>query len=603
VTLVTQDLREKQRDLREANRAFFAAANGAAKRAVQKRIRSLREEIAAEVKREHTFAGDDADRLAAWDPFDPNAFAPFFDGEWMFGLDASADEGWFDIAFANPPYIRQEKIESFRVNEKPVIAKAQLKADYKTYVGTADIYVYFYERALRLLKPLGALAFITSNKWYRAGYGKGLREWLSTHARILKIIDFGDAPVFEAIAYPTILIGTRKPAPGKPSSDDTVQALNWTIAEGGDPKESVKRFSERFDADAFAVPQADLLASGWQLEPQTQRDLLARLRTGGVPLGKLCNDRFYRGITTGLNGAFVLDGSERAKLIASDPNSAEVIKPFLRGRDIKRWKVEPADNWLLFVPWHFPLQSESSISGASRKAESEFAKRYPAIFAHLERHKAALEKRNRAETGIRYEWYALQRWAADYWEDFQREKIVFPDIALRPQMGFDAEGHFLGNTGYIIPTDDKSLLAVLNSSTTAYFYSQISPQIQNGYYRFIAQYVGQIPIPPRSAAQSEAMRICVDAMIVGSQRSALEALINAFVYELFFADELHARNLRPFDTARMAGLMNLAHYEGPALARAADEWSRRLADPANPLYATLFDLQSIDVVRIIEGRP
>ena len=90
-----------------------------------------------------------------------------------------------------------------------MIAKAQLKTDYKTFAGTADIYVYFYERALRLLKPAGALAFITSNKWYRTDYGKGLREWISTHARILKIIDFGDAPVFEAIAYPTILVGMQ----------------------------------------------------------------------------------------------------------------------------------------------------------------------------------------------------------------------------------------------------------------------------------------------------------------------------------------------------------------------------------------------------------
>ena len=170
--LVSQDLLKKQRALREANRAFFADANGAAKRRERSNIKLLRTEIADAVTHDHAFTGDDATKLAAWDPFDPNALAPFFDGEWMFGLDASADEGCYDIAFANPPYIRQEKIESFRVNDKPVVAKAQLKADYKTFVGTADIYVYFYERTLRLLKPAGALLFITSNKWYRAGYGR-----------------------------------------------------------------------------------------------------------------------------------------------------------------------------------------------------------------------------------------------------------------------------------------------------------------------------------------------------------------------------------------------------------------------------------------------
>lgn len=590
--LVTQDLREKQRDLREANRAFFAAANGAAKRAMQKRIKALRDEIAAEVKRDHTFAGDDADKLAAWDPFDPNAFAPFFDGEWMFGLDASADEGWFDIAFANPPYIRQEKIESFRVNDKPVIAKAQLKADYETFAGAADIYVYFYERALRLLRPKGALAFITSNKWYRAGYGQGLREWLSTHARILKIVDFGDAPVFEAIAYPTILIGTRRPAPSKPGPNEIIQSLNWTPAADKDPKEAVKTFPERFATEAFAMPQGDLSAGGWQLEPKAQRNLLGRLRAGGTPLGKMTDKGIYYGIKTGLNEAFVIDGSQRAQMIAADRKSAELIKPFLRGRDIKRWKVQPTDRWLIFPRRGLNLAD------------------YPAVGRHLASFRDRLEPKpsgwpaGKPWPGRKagsYKWYEIQDNVA-YWHEFEKAKIVFPDIALRPEMGYDPDGHYLGNTGYIIPTSDYALLGILNSSVTTYFYAQISPQIQNGYYRFIAQYVEQIPIPSRSAAQADILGLAVRCMIAGAERPRLEALINAFVYELFFSEELHARNLRPFTAAREAGLMKLADYEGPALARAADEWSRHLADPAHPLYATLFDLQSIDAVRIIEGR-
>ena len=331
--LVSEDLLANQRALREANRAFFAAPNGAAKRSVQKKITGLRKEIAAEAMRDHAFADSDAKLLAAWDPFDPNAFAPFFDGEWMFGLDASADEGWFDIAFANPPYIRQEKVESFRVNDKPVIAKSQLKSDYKTFAGTADIYVYFYERALRLLKPAGALAFITSNKWYRVNYGKGLRDWLSTHARILRIIDFGDAPVFEAIAYPTILVGTRKVAPSKPGSSETVRALNWVPVEGEDPKESVKRFPERFAAKAFELPQSELADStDWQFIPRSSGEILARLRSTPLTVRDFTVDTVYRGITTGYNDAFEIDETERLALIREDQSSSELIKPLLKGR-------------------------------------------------------------------------------------------------------------------------------------------------------------------------------------------------------------------------------------------------------------------------------
>ncbi len=586
VMLVTQDLRAAQAKLRAANRAFFAAANGADKRRVQKQILDLRHEIAALVKQDGIFSGDEAALLAHWDPFDPNSFAPFFDAEWMFGLEPSANEGWFDIALANPPYVRQEKIESFRINGKPVVSKAQLKADYKTYAGTADLLVYFYERALRLLKPEGALAFITSNKWYRAGYGKGLRGWLVENARILKLMDFGDAPVFEAIAYPTILIATRRTAPGKPADSDTFDAMNWTMGE------PVETFPARFAAEAFAMPQKDLTASGWQTEPEGQRDLLAKLRAAGDPLGEWCEGQIYYGIKTGLNEAFVIDAATRAKLIADDPKSEQVIKPFLRGRDIKRWKVTPTDRWLIFPRRGLEISD------------------FPAVESYLTTFRDRLEpKPARWPTGKAwpgrkagsYKWYEMQDNVA-YWPEFEKGKIVFPDIALGPEMGYDPDGHFLGNTGYIIPTSDFGLLGILNSSVTSYFYAQISPQIQNGYYRFIAQYVEQIPIPARSADQSTVLELAVRCIIAGAQRPRLESLLNAFVYELFFPDELAARGLSPFAAAREAGLDRLAGLEGKALASAADAWSAQLADPATKLYATLFDLQSIDAIRIIEGR-
>ncbi len=586
VMLVTQDLRSAQAKLRNANRAFFAAANGADKRRVQKQILELRHQIATLVKHDGIFSGDEAALLAHWDPFDPNSFAPFFDAEWMFGLEPSSNEGWFDIALANPPYVRQEKIESFRINGKPVVSKAQLKADYKTYAGTADLLVYFYERALRLLKPEGALAFITSNKWYRAGYGKGLRTWLVENARILKLMDFGDAPVFEAIAYPTILVATRRTAPGKPKDSDTFDAMNWTMGE------PVETFPVRFAAEAFVMPQKDLTASGWQTEPEGQRDLLAKLRAAGNPLGERGEGQIYYGIKTGLNEAFVIDAATRTKLIAADPKSEQVIKPFLRGRDIKRWKVTPTDRWLIFLRRGLEI--------------SEF----PAVESYLTTFRDRLEpKPARWPTGKAwpgrkagsYKWYEMQDNVA-YWPEFERGKIVFPDIALGPEMGYDPDGHFLGNTGYIIPTSDFGLLGILNSSVTSYFYAQISPQIQNGYYRFIAQYVEQIPIPARSEDQSAVLELAVSCIIAGAQRPRLESLINACVYELFFPEELAARGLSPFAAAREARLDTLAGLEGEALARAADAWSAQLADPATRLYATLFDLQSIDAVRIIEGR-
>ena len=593
VLLVTQELRGEQAKLRNANRAFFAAANGADKRRVQKQIMELRHKIADLVKLDGIFSGDEAALLAHWDPFDPNSFAPFFDAEWMFGLEPSATEGWFDIALANPPYVRQEKIETFRINNKPVVSKAQLKADYKTYAGTADLLVYFYERALRLLKPEGALAFITSNKWYRAGYGKGLRSWLVENARILKLMDFGDAPVFEAIAYPTILVATRRTAPGKPADSECFDAMNW---EMGVP---VETFPTRFAAEAFAMPQKDLAAAGWQMEPQAERDLLAKLRAAGKPLGEWCDGKFYRGILTGLNEAFVIDGVKRAELIdpklGGDPKSAEIIKPFLRGRDVKRWQVESADKWLIFTRRGIDIDA------------------YPMVKAHLEKYRVGLEPKPtdwdqaknsdwKGRKAGSYHWYEVQDNIA-YWEEFEKPKIIIPAIVGKSEAAADFENRYCNNkaTIFVAPLVSYTL-GIVNSTVSDWFARQTFSSKQGGFLDYEPRYSGTIPIPKPLPDQEQAVTLLADAIIAGAARPRLESLLNAFVYELFFPQELAARGLSPFEAAREAGLDKLSGLEGEALARAADAWSAQIADPPTKLYATLFDLQSIDEIRIIEGR-
>lgn len=583
--LSSAETRKLEEEWRETAGQLFSARDRHRKRALKKRFEGLRERLAASLIADGMPEGE-ATLMARWDPFDANGAAAFFSPEWMFGF-GDHEGGCFDVVLANPPYVRQEKIESYLLEGRPANPKKQLAERYATAAGTADLLVYFFERAVRLLKPGGAVAFITSNKWYRAAYGAKLRSWLSAETRLSAVIDFGDAEVFEAIAYPTIVVATKRDlrvAAAGPK--ETFRALNWT------PGEAPDGFPARFAAEAFPMPQAALLGSGWQLEPQGKRDLLARLRAAGKPLGEWCGGRFYYGIKTGLNEAFVIDGAKRAELIAADPKSEEIIKPFLRGRDVKRWAVGPKDLWLIFTRRGLNID------------------RYPAVEGHLARYREQLEPKparwpaSEPWVGRKagsYEWYEIQDNIA-YWQEFERPKIVFPDIALRPEMGFDRSGSYLGNTGYIIPTESRCQLATLNSTTTQYFYAQISPQIQNGYYRFIAQYVSQIPIPSATAQQEALLTLAVDAILAGAQpRAPLEALLNAFVYELFFPEEVAAAG-SPFAAAREAGLERLTGLAGPALARAAEDWSRTLSDPSSPLYRSLFALQSLEPVRIIEGR-
>ncbi len=419
--------------------------------------------------------------------------------EWRFEFPEVLDDDGvftgFDIVIGNPPYIRQEELGTL---------KDYLKKDYEVYTGTADILVYFYELGLRVLKENGKFSFITSNKFMRANYGKPLRSFLGNY-NLDEIIDFGDAPVFGGIAAYASIVNLQKemqkPARSEDANDEMQKSARIKDADDG-PEErpysvrasanggehqtrvytfptsgDVPDFEASYKADGFQIAQKELTPNGWRLERTEVLDLLAKLRSKGEPLGEYVNGRFYRGITSGFNEAFVVDRETKERLIAEDSSSTEVLKPYLRGRDVKRWKVESQDLWLIFT---------------RRGIEIE---KFPAIKNYLSQFK------NKLMPGIKggrkpgsYEWFEIQDNSA-YWQEFETNKIVYPDIVIKPQFAWDESKSFLGNTLYLIPTNEKFLLCFLNSKLLFWFYLQISPQIRGGYVRYIGQYVEQIPIP------------------------------------------------------------------------------------------------------------
>ena len=561
----------KELELREANASHFAAKRFSDKRKRKNRILLLRDELATLLKQEATLSPGLADQMAAWDPFDQNRHADFFDPEWMFGFKQG-----FDIVIGNPPYVRQEAIK----DDKP-----RFKPHYATYSGTADLYVYFYERSFQLLKPGGCLSFITSNKWFRAKYGADLRQYMATHTALLQVIDFGDEAVFDALAYPTIVLATKlaKPVAADEAAND-VWALNW---DSTNPAHQVIDFPEVFATERFAVPQNELKPGGWQLEPPIKRRLLERLRKAGQPLGDYCKGRFYRGVLTGLNEAFVISREQRDALVAQDAKSAEIIKPYLRGRDVKRWNVEFEEQYLIKIESSENVEhlwSELPIE----KAEKKFSKTYPSIYAWLTGEGRRQQLIDRSDQG-KYFWELR---SCAYWNEFESRKIVFPDIALSPQFAIDANGHVLANTSYMIPDADLVVLATLNSAVCAWFYSQISPQIQNGYFRFIAQYVSQIPIPPTGDKQRAAISAICSVLNVGVSAPEYERLLNGLVYELFFPEDLHAKSIRLFDACAAAGIQQ---------GMDAQTVAQTIFNPSHTIYAQLFELQTLEVVRVIEA--
>lgn len=161
-----------------------------------------------------------------------------------------------------------------------------------------------------------------------------------------------------------------------------------------------------------------------------EQSIKQKIEAVGTPL-KDWDINIYRGVLTGCNEAFIIDSAKRAEILANcltdeeRTRTDELIRPILRGRDIKRYGYDWAGLWLIWLPWHFPLHFDQTIQGASEIAEKAFIEQYPSVYSHMLKYKDQLSNRNKAETGIRYEWYALQRWGANYWEDFNFINFTF----------------------------------------------------------------------------------------------------------------------------------------------------------------------------------
>ena len=426
----------KEAELRAMNERYFSARTMRTKRKSRDEIGRQRDELADLLRSDRGLPETDAKKMASWDPFDQNAAAPFFDPEWMFGLSSN-----FDLVIGNPPYVRQEAIKE----EKPLLERHYGGKDKSgnplgAYSGTADLFVYFIQRGIELLNPGGAFAYITSNKWYRAKYGERLRVWMNRNAQLRRVIDFGDAEVFDALAYPTIIVATRRPVElHAPAESDIVRVMNWPADRD---KSDVDGFPALVKVIGFDVAQKTLSANGWQLEPQAKRGLLDRIRATGIPLKEFVESRVYRGVTTGYNDAFVIDGATKDRLISEHASSARIIKPFLRGTDVKRWRTEPKDLWLIFTRRGTNIED------------------YPAIKRHLSAFSAKLkpkpvdwdENRGGRWAGRKaggYEWFEIQDNVA-YWKEFEVPKLLSTKVSFRPSFCLDASNYYPANTAYCI---------------------------------------------------------------------------------------------------------------------------------------------------------
>jgi hypothetical protein len=304
----------------------------------------------------------------------------------------------------------------------------------------------------------------------------------------------------------------------------------------------------------------------------------------------------YRGITSGFNEAFVIDGATRQQLIAQDRKSEELIRPFLRGKDLTRWRAEFSDQYIIKIE---SSENRDHAWSGSKKFEAEklFAKAYPAIHARFNSFRKELIERY--DQGH----YFWELRACAYWKDFELPKIVSTKISIEPTFALDGSGSFIGNTAYFFAfrSHGDYLLSLLNSSVSAFYAKNVFVGKQNGWYEVQPDALEASPVPNVDAEQKRHISTTLSAFLESTD-PRFEQLINAFAYELFLPKELGDRKLRFFDEAGNAGLSKLEGLKGKLLNEAAGELAERIFAPSHPLYAMLFDLQTVDEIRIIEDK-
>ena len=435
--------------------------------------------------------------------------------EWRFEfpevLDNDGNFTGFDCVIGNPPYIRQEAIKD---------QKSNLQKNYQVHEGKADIYVYFYERGHQILREGGLLSYITSNKYTRAGYGKHLRTFLLKNTQILSYIDFNGVKVFDSASVDTSIMTFAKTSP---QEDYTIDYL--ACQEKQIPK----------NPNFLSIPRSALSNEAFTFALEHELPLLGKIKSAGTPL-KEWDIAINRGILTGCNDTFIIPTQKREEILANCKDederqrTSQLIKKILRGGDIKRYQYAWRGEWLINTHNGYTTQQGERIPPINIED-------YPALKAYLDNFLPTITKRD--DKGITP--YNLRSCA--YVKDFEKEKIIWAEMTKEPRFIYDNFGFYTIQTCYtLISPYSKYLLGVLNSKISLYFMQQISATLGSASFRWIRQYVENIPIPKiDSTNQSIADSIIalVEEILEKKKQdsatdtTALESQINALVYTLY----------------------------------------------------------------------
>ena len=440
-----------------------------------------------------------AERLCEWNPYDMSADnCSFFDAEWMFGV-----KDGFDVVIGNPPYIQLQNNGGF-------LAQEYEKCGFEVFAKTGDIYCLFYERAYQLLYKGGICCFITSNKWMRAAYGEKLREYFVNNTNPILLIDFAGVKIFNSATVDTNILLSEKSA-NRYHTDCCITKTNTG--------EGIKNLS-LYVKDNTA--QCEFCSGdSWVILSPIEQSIKRKIEAVGTPL-KDWDIQINYGIKTGFNDAFIITTEKRDEILNAcqteeeRKKTAEIIRPILRGRDIKRYGYDWADLWL--------INTHNGVKGKYPRID---IKDYPAIKAHLD--SFGTKVTNRSDQGDTP--YNLRNCA--YMDDFDKPKIVWGNLNLKASFALVTVNSFINAPSTMIVPASNYLLGVLNSKLADFYIRNLGVTRNGGYFEYKPMFVEQVPIPQKI---NQKFVDLVDKRLRTNDIN-IDNQIDALVYEMYGLNE------------------------------------------------------------------
>ncbi len=395
--------------------------------------------------------------------------------DWQKAFPQVFEKGGFDVVIGNPPYVRQELLGDF----KPYLSK-----NYQVYASSSDLFAYFYERSIQVLKQNGYLGFI-SNTFDKTTASQQLRTFLQEQTTWRVYADYTAVQVFEgATTYPIIFIAQNQS--NKNNNFSYIKIVPEAVNDINNSLHSIQ-----------TIAQANLHAESWSFQSGKGNNLIQKVlkyETVKQQFGKC-----YYGIKTGLNEAFILTGAEKSQILKADPQSAALIKPFYEGKDLCKWNTPEIDKYIIFTKRGTDIEKYIGIKHWLSKYKNQLTPKEDANSAQ-------------GRKAGKYLWFELQD-SVDYYKLFESPKITWSNLQVTNKFCYETKEYYINAPCVILPTDDKALLAILNSKVIWYFLKTICVVRSGGYIEVKPQYFEQIPIPALTSSNKASLSKLAEQVI------------------------------------------------------------------------------------------